>query len=410
MRIRPAGWTCLAAFAALLAERTAASAQRPALGAIAESARLTPSDAEATGSSWLGLVGRLDRARWAFDTRAAYGSASDGAAGFDLSGTLRAATPAKGRLGLFAEIRGRDASLLAPRIRSFGTDVRLAWNTTRSGVYLSGDAGRDSPAVPVGESSLGMGLGGWHAIGDVVVSLGVTERGTHSSIRAASPGWHDVAGQVWNDTTQQWVQISRREPNSDSGAVVNTVSWREMTATLQWWRPWLALSARGGVRLVPAREARAPWADVEATVPISRRIAAVAVGGWQPVASLVNDHQARFLAFGLRILPPVLRHRPLPLGVVLPPGAISIADAGSSRLVRVRAPLARMVELSGDFTGWRPMALEASIDGQWSLQLPIAPGTYRVSVRIDGGRWTAPPGTPRVADDFGGESGIVVVK
>jgi hypothetical protein len=184
-----------------------------------------------------------------------------------------------------------------------------------------------------------------------------------------------------------------------------------MTATLQWWRPWLALNARGGVRLVPAQESRAPWGEFEATVPMSKRVAAVVVGGWQPVASLVNDHQPRFLAFGLRILPPVLRHRPLPLGVVLPPGAISIADAAvGGRLVRVRAPLARMVELSGDFTGWRPMTLEASGDGQWAVQLPIGPGTYRVAVRIDGGRWMAPPGTPRVADDFGGESGIVIVK
>jgi hypothetical protein len=30
-------------------------------------------------------------------------------------------------------------------------------------------------------------------------------------------------------------------------------------------------------------------------------------------------------------------------------------------------------------------------------------------VRIDGGRWTAPAGTTRASDEFGGEVGIVAV-
>jgi hypothetical protein len=41
--------------------------------------------------------------------------------------------------------------------------------------------------------------------------------------------------------------------------------------------------------------------------------------------------------------------------------------------------------------------------------MPIAAGVHRLNVRVDGGAWTAPSGTTRAADEFGGEVGIVTV-
>jgi hypothetical protein len=84
--------------------------------------------------------------------------------------------------------------------------------------------------------------------------------------------------------------------------------------------------------------------------------------------------------------------------------------AGGARVIRVRAPRALKVELSGDFTDWTPLPMRALNGGAWELVLPIAAGTYRVSVRVDGGAWTAPPGLVPVADEFNGEVGVVVIR
>jgi len=84
--------------------------------------------------------------------------------------------------------------------------------------------------------------------------------------------------------------------------------------------------------------------------------------------------------------------------------------AGGARVIRVRAPRALKVELSADFTDWTPLPMRALAGGAWELVLPIAAGTYRVSVRVDGGPWTAPPGLVPVADEFNGEVGVVVIR
>ncbi len=84
--------------------------------------------------------------------------------------------------------------------------------------------------------------------------------------------------------------------------------------------------------------------------------------------------------------------------------------AGGARVIRLRAPRALKVELSGDFTDWTPLPMRALDGGAWELVLPITAGTYRVSVRVDGGAWSAPPGLVPVADEFNGEVGVVVIR
>jgi hypothetical protein len=86
------------------------------------------------------------------------------------------------------------------------------------------------------------------------------------------------------------------------------------------------------------------------------------------------------------------------------------AAPGGEREIRVRSPGAARVELSGDFTLWEPVVLTAAGDGWWTARLRIAPGTYQVSVRVNGVRWIAPPGLVEVTDEFGGSAGILVIE
>jgi hypothetical protein len=105
-----------------------------------------------------------------------------------------------------------------------------------------------------------------------------------------------------------------------------------------------------------------------------------------------------------------MRRAPLPLGAS--PGAartlVEPASPGRYR-VRIVAPGARTLELSGDPTAWKPVTLERDATGEWSVILALAPGTYHVVMRVDGGAWKAPPGLPTVPDEFRGASGLIVI-
>jgi hypothetical protein len=78
-------------------------------------------------------------------------------------------------------------------------------------------------------------------------------------------------------------------------------------------------------------------------------------------------------------------------------------------LLVVHAPHAQRVELMGDFTDWRPLMLTRAADGSFAARVDLPAGSYRVNVRVDGGLWTAPPGTTPVADDYNGAAGLLVI-
>jgi len=99
----------------------------------------------------------------------------------------------------------------------------------------------------------------------------------------------------------------------------------------------------------------------------------------------------------------------LPVTLAVSPAAATSAGERGVRLL-VRAPGASSVELAADFTDWHPVVLERVMEeGAWQLLLPVASGLHRLNVRIDGGKWIAPAGTTRSADEFGSEVGIVAV-
>jgi 1,4-alpha-glucan branching enzyme len=90
--------------------------------------------------------------------------------------------------------------------------------------------------------------------------------------------------------------------------------------------------------------------------------------------------------------------------------AFALTPAGNGVYrVMLRIPGARTAEISGDFNQWTPVSLRETSDGVWEASVPIAPGTHRVNVRINGDRWTAPPGLPAVNDEFAGRVGIIIV-
>jgi hypothetical protein len=137
-------------------------------------------------------------------------------------------------------------------------------------------------------------------------------------------------------------------------------------------------------------------------------VAGAGRAGSDPVTAVPGS---RYLVMGLRLrlgpptstivrkAPTATDRTPFTIGPALPAG----------REIVVRAPGATLVELAGDFTDWRPVALQPAGEGAWRLVLPIRPGLHRLAVRIDRGGWQAPPGARPIRSEFGGEVTEVVL-
>jgi hypothetical protein len=121
----------------------------------------------------------------------------------------------------------------------------------------------------------------------------------------------------------------------------------------------------------------------------------------------------RYLAVALRFGPTSRAPATLSVARAAPEqdgGRIEVhATSDSMRVVSIRLEGATGVELMADFTDWEPVPMTALPNGEWTLQRPITPGVHRVAIRVSGGAWFTPTNLTRVADDFGGEVGLLVV-
>ena len=143
--------------------------------------------------------------------------------------------------------------------------------------------------------------------------------------------------------------------------------------------------------------------------PTLALVAAAGRAGSDPVTSVPG---ARYVAVGLRLKvgAPVAVSLPAhPMVDASAPFRIGPAVAAGREIV-VRAPEAETVELAGDFTDWKPVALRQWGPDSWRTLLPVAPGLHRLAVRIDGGGWRAPPGMRPIESEFGGQVAEVVVE
>lgn len=79
-----------------------------------------------------------------------------------------------------------------------------------------------------------------------------------------------------------------------------------------------------------------------------------------------------------------------------------------------RFPGAQSVHVVGTFNDWRPGSIpleEVDHDGVWRATVVLPTGTYEYMFVVDGERWVADRLADRaVADDFGRENSIVIVR
>jgi hypothetical protein len=122
---------------------------------------------------------------------------------------------------------------------------------------------------------------------------------------------------------------------------------------------------------------------------------------------------ARYRSLGVRLA----LGSPRRGGQAHPPMSAAPLAAGASRQVLATTkrlvllgPSTRRAEVMGDFTDWRPVPLVPAGDGRWSLDVALSKGLHHLNVRFNNGAWSVPAGTASVDDDFGGRTGLFVVR
>jgi hypothetical protein len=151
--------------------------------------------------------------------------------------------------------------------------------------------------------------------------------------------------------------------------------------------------------------------SVNTALRLNRHVSLITTLGVLPTGVRANASQTRFATVGLRFAPTAMLREPLPAAVRPAATAFRLVplEPGVFRIV-LRSPGARTVELSGDFNQWKAVSLSQTSPDVWEITLPLAAGTHRVNVRINGDSWTAPPGLPSVDDEFSGRVGLLIVR
>jgi 1,4-alpha-glucan branching enzyme len=71
--------------------------------------------------------------------------------------------------------------------------------------------------------------------------------------------------------------------------------------------------------------------------------------------------------------------------------------------------MATKVELMGDFTDWQPVEMARQNSTRWRVRLAAEPGVHYLNVRYDGGIWQPPPRANVIHDEFGKETGVLLI-
>ncbi len=160
------------------------------------------------------------------------------------------------------------------------------------------------------------------------------------------------------------------------------------------------------------------WGMVSLLRWMAPRLAIVASAGSYPVDLTQGFPGGRYATLALRVAsassrPPAARVASQDRSMKpasSTPSAFEVRSSGVRRTLRVYAPAAQSVELSADFTQWQAVALTRGDAGWWTLTRSIAPGTYQVNVRANGGSWIAPAGLLTTRDEFGISTGVLTLE
>jgi len=199
-----------------------------------------------------------------------------------------------------------------------------------------------------------------------------------------------------------------------TGTTTDTLRLTDYALTTAWRTDRVEVGAFAATRVGDL--ATGAWGQAWAALAITPAVILEATAGSYP-KDLTGFDQGRFANLGLR----VFLHgapRSAPTAGLAPAGAaeqpasevtVVRLDSGSVRATFTVAH-AGSVSIAGTWNNWSPTALVLDDDCRWTGTLPLAAGSHRFALVVDGDRWLVPAGVTRLPDDFGGEVGLLIVR
>jgi hypothetical protein len=360
------------------------------------------------GWSSLGVSMRYDEPRWSLAGEASFGTDTEETGG---AGSLGASlvSPVLGPLQLFAAGSFARSSLYSLPASELSANAGASLRLGRWGAW-TGIASRNAPGADSLAEHPSPVFGGWRQLGAAVISLSFSPRRVHIEGSAASIRQVLQTDSMFNDTLGRWETQERQVTVGDSGRASRHQRWDQAEARLFWSSGRVAVDATLGGRVASADMKDELWAAVSGLYVLTRRVVIVGGAGSRPGEPRSGWQRRSFATLGVRLLgAPEPQARPPELRPVTSDFRVVPRNAGQY-VLRVRVPHARTVELSADFTDWKPVSLSRVATDLWEATVAITPGTHQVNIRINGERWSAPPGVPAVEDEFNGTVGLLVVR
>lgn len=363
-------------------------------------------------STLFGLAGQLE-SRWSRLSAVQAIEASTSAVGFgdgQLSGSAWSAPLGPFRLSSQATLeRFRPASDSAKSASAVMLESALSFVAANRGIWAGGAmersiGGDSSIAIP----RLRMGI--WQRIASAMFSVTGSSHVARSAQILATTREVSVRDSFYTDTSG-WSYYNHPGTVVDSTRFSRAHSWSEIEGRASWTLGRVTFDATVGARDGTSLLPRTFWGNAMAAWQLTSRVSLVAGGGTDQGRLSLGVPSSRYGTLALRWAPMSMLRRPAPLAVSSSTAAFALRSAGGANYdVVMRVPHARRVEISGDFNAWKAVELHETHPDTWEATLTLTPGTYHLSVRIDGARWSAPPGVPTLEDEFNGTVGIVVVR
>ncbi|HEX6051659.1 MAG TPA: glycogen-binding domain-containing protein [Gemmatimonadaceae bacterium] len=378
---------------------------------------LSSRSARPAGAPWhnhvtLSPSARFDAARFSIDGR--WTALRTDAGDLTGNGALAATYYSPVRGGLQLSMTGfADRSLLneTVAVSRAGADARLSYRHGATGIWFGREASVDNKATAVSAVPRVSG-GAWRQWGRALFTVSLASYASREGRRdRTATGVPNPTGPFpGSDTLTNPFPVDTPVV-SDTGSNGRLRSWNDAEMALDWGIGRLAFRGVIGTRFFAEHQPNELWGQVQSTYTLGPDVALIAATGVHPSAAAYGVSRARFLEIGVRLAPSALLRPRVPRGVRPTAAAFEVSNAvGGQRTLRIRVPNARTVELSGDFTGWKPIALTRAGVDQWEARVPLAPGIHRLVIRVDGDAWTPPPGVNAVPDEFQGTVGVIVVR
>ncbi len=206
---------------------------------------------------------------------------------------------------------------------------------------------------------------------------------------------------------------------------VGDTIYSDLRTSGRWQKNKFVLEGILGARFWSTGGGRGVFGEGSAIYSFSPAAALVLSGGRYPTDVVSGSIAGRYVSLAVRLGKTTISRRVKPalstaphLGGSDPVGTPATdirltiqKQPGDDVRLRLYAPTAQTLEISGDFTDWQPVPLSRNPGNAdlWEATLHMTSGMHRINVRRDGGAWVAPGGTTRSTDDFDGEVGVFTI-